>query len=241
VGFLVHDTCCLPDLNLTSHAFSSLWTAANSHGPLAIVNKLKLDVTIENAYGKTRSPEFLEMNPCHCAPTLQFDDGSAMWESCAIMRYLVVNLDTENVLYPADAKLRGRIDMVMDWRQTSLYPCLPDIGYVVFGMDCSDEGAKKSFAKLMDEHFKTLTDVFLKDTPFCYSDEPTIADLAVAPCLTFIKARAKFWEAVPGKVKQYYERVLEAFPETKENFDMLDGMCSGYEDKGKDLEPSFEA
>ena len=116
--------------------------------------------------------------------------------------------------------------MVMDWRQTSLYPCLPAIGYIVFGMAQKDEEAQKSFAKLQDEHFKTLTDVFLKDTAFCYSDKPTIADLAIAPTLTFIKVRSKFWEAVPDKVKEYYVRVLEAFPETKENFDMLDGMVS---------------
>jgi glutathione S-transferase len=57
------------------------------------------------------------MNPCHCAPCLEFDDGSAMWESNAIMRYLVVNYDKENKLYPEDAMLRGRIDMCMDWRQ----------------------------------------------------------------------------------------------------------------------------
>ena len=131
--------------------------------------------------------------------------------------------------------------MVMDWRQTSLYPCLPDIGYLVFGMPTSDSGAQTSFSKLLNEHFVTLTDVFLKDTPFCYSDKPTIADLAIAPCLTFIKARGKFWECVPGKVKEYYTRVLEAFPETKENFDMLDGMATGYDGKGSDLEPVLDA
>jgi glutathione S-transferase len=108
-------------------------------------------------------------------------------------------------------------------------------------MECSDEGAIKSFNKLMNEHFKTLVDVFLKDHDFCYSNTPTIADLSIAPCLTFIKARSKFWESVPGKVKEYYERVLKAFPETKENFDMLDGMASGYDGKGKDLEPVFDA
>jgi len=209
----------------------------NSHGPLAIVNKLKIPAEIVNAYGKTRTPEFIAMNPCHCCPTLEFEDGTSMWESNAVMRYLVVNHDKEHVLYPEDAKLRGRIDMVMDWRQASLYPCLPAIGYIVFGMAQKDEEAQQSFAKLQDEHFKTLTDVFLKDTAFCYSDKPTIADLAIAPCLTFIKVRSKFWEAMPDKVKEYHARVLEAFPETKENFDMLDGMVTSYTGEGKDTEP----
>ena len=200
--------------------------------------KLEEKIEIVNAYGKTRTPEFLAINPCHTAPTLEFggDDG-AIWESCAIMRYLCVNNEGGEELYPTDPILRGKIDMVMDWRQTSMYPCLPDIGYVVFGMPCTDEGAKTSFAKLLDEIFPVLVDVFLKDTAFCFSDKPTIADLAIAPTLTFLKARANFWEKVPEKVKDYYTRVLEAFPDTKENFDMLDGMCTGFDGEGADLSP----
>jgi glutaredoxin 2 len=74
------------------------------------------------------------MNPCHCAPCLEFDDGSAMWESNAIMRYLVVNYDKENKLYPEDAKLRGRIDMCMDWRQARYVSkiTVPDAVYLLF-------------------------------------------------------------------------------------------------------------
>ena len=84
-------------------------SAANSHGPLAVVNKLKIPAEIVDAYGKTRTPEFIAMNPCHCCPTLEFDDGTSLWESGAIMRYLAVNHDKEHTLYPEDDKLRGRI------------------------------------------------------------------------------------------------------------------------------------
>ena len=153
------------------------------------------------------------------------------------MRYLCVNNEGGDDLYPTNPALRGKIDMVMDWRQTGLYPCIPDIAYIVFGMECSDDGAKKSFAKLLNEHFPVLLDVYLKDTPFCFSDKPTIADLAVAPPLTFLKVRKNFWNQVPDKVKEYHTRVLEAFPDTKENFDILDGMCTGYAGDGADLEP----
>lgn len=212
--------------------------SANSHGCIAIVKHLGLDsIEIINAYGKTREPEFLAINPCHTCPTLEFNgsDG-AIWESCAIMRYLCVNSPGGEALYPADPALRGKIDMVMDWRQTTYYPNLPDIGYVIFGMECSDEGAKKGMKTLLDEVFPVLLDVYLKDTPFCFSDKPTIADLAIAPTLTFIKARPKFWAKVPEAVKEYQARVLEAFPGTKENFDMLDGMCTA-NTTGADLEP----
>jgi len=232
----------------TEHSFATDFTmklhtlppSANSHGCIAIVKHLKLDDKIEiiNAFGKTRTPEFLAINPCHTCPCLELDgiDG-AIWESCAIMRYLCVNNEGGEELYPNDAALRGKIDMVMDWRQTMFYPNIPDIGYIVFGMEMDDEKAKKGFATLLEEVFPVLLDVYLKDTAFCFSDKPTIADLAIAPSLTFIKARSQFWEKVPEKVKEYVTRVLEAFPDTKENFDMLDGMATGCDAKGFDLEP----
>ena len=92
-------------------------SAANSHGCVAIVRHLKLEDKIEivNAYGKTRSPEFLAINPCHTCPTLELDgNDGAIWESCAIMRYLCLNNDGGEELYPADPVLRGKIDMVME-------------------------------------------------------------------------------------------------------------------------------
>jgi glutathione S-transferase len=195
------------------------------------------DVELVNCYGKTRTEEFLKMNPCHTAPCVELDDGTGIWESNAVMRFLCIISPNGETLYPADPIKRARVDLAMDWRQTSFYPCLPSIGYIIFEMEQSNEKAKEDFKQLLDDHFKTLTDVFLKDTKFIYSDTPTIADLSVAPALTFIKARSKFWDAVPDAVKEYYTSVLEAFPETSENFAMLDGMATGCTFAGFDAEP----
>ena len=104
-------------------------------------------------------------------------------------------------------------------------------------MKWEDDAANKSFAKLLNEHFPVLLDEYLKDTPFCYSNKPTIADLAIVPVSTFLKCRKKFWEKVPKKVKDYHTRVLEAFLGANETFDMLDGMCVGYDGEEADLEP----
>jgi glutathione S-transferase len=195
------------------------------------------DIELENAYGKTRTPEFLAMNPCHGCPTLELDDGSAIWESNTVMRYICNVSPNGEKLYPADPKQRARVDMVMDWRQCSLGPCISPVGYVIWGMPAKDEDILEKFKTLMDEHFKVLTDAYLKDTDFCFSDTPTIADLSVAPLLTFLKARSKFWDKVPDKVKAYHTRVLEAFPGAKEYFDMLDGMCTSFDGPGADLAP----
>jgi len=165
--------------------------SANSHGCIAVVQDLGMDIEIVNAYGKTRTDEFLKMNPCHICPTLEIDSNTAIWESGAIMRYLcnIAPNGAGDKLYPNDPLKRARVDLVLDWRQTSLYPCFPAIGYGIFGVPVNTDEAKEKFNVLQDEHFNTLMDVFLKDTKFVYSDTPTIADLAVAPCLTFIKVR----------------------------------------------------
>ncbi len=44
----------------------------------------------EAAWGKTGTPDFLQMNPAHLTPTIE-DEGlprAALWESCAIMQCL---------------------------------------------------------------------------------------------------------------------------------------------------------
>lgn len=207
---------------------------------MALVNALgRDDIEIVDAYGKTREESYLKMNPCHVAPMLEFDDGTAIWESNAIMRYLCnSSAASGHKYYPSELKKRAKIDMALDWRQTLFYPCFPAVGYVVFGYNLGDDEAKQKFQELMDTHFKVLTDCFLKNTKFIFSETPTIADLAVAPPLTFIKARTNFWDAVPEKVKQYHKRVLEAFPETTETFAILDGMATGYSGDGADLSPT---
>ena len=193
------------------------------------------DVEIVNAYGNTRSEEYIKMNPCHCAPMIELEDGVAIWESNAVMRHLCESAGEKGEkLYPKDLVTKARINMALDWRQTSLYKCLPSIGYIAFGMPSDDDKAKADFKTLMDEVFPVLTGTFLAGKKFIYSDTITIADLAVAPALTFIRARKNFWAKVPDDVKEYYERVLAAVPDNKENFDALIGMCEGC---NNELEP----
>jgi glutathione S-transferase len=45
-------------------------------------------------------------------------------------------------LYPKDHVMRAKIDMVMDWHQSSLYPCLPSIRYFIFVMTSYGDDAK---------------------------------------------------------------------------------------------------
>ncbi|KAL3767384.1 hypothetical protein ACHAWO_010403 [Cyclotella atomus] len=220
-----------PFNNVSTMKLHVLPISANSHGPLAIVKHLNLHtVQIIDAMGKTRTPEFIAMNPAHCCPTLQFLDGSAIWESSAVMRCLCNIFDTKGELYPSDAEKKGKIDMVIDWRNSSFYPDLFHIVYMMFGVDVDEDQAKVQFKKLMDN-------TFLNGKKFCFSDTPTIADLSVAPLITLLKGRKKFWATVPDGIKEYYERVLEAFPGMMEYVKLLDDKAVNYDGPGADAEP----
>ena len=144
--------------------------------------------------GKTRTPEFIAINPAHCCPTLQFLDGTAIWESSAVMRCLCNIFDTKGELYPSDAEKKGKVDMVLDWRNSSFYPDLFHIVYMMFGVDVCEDQAKIQFKKLMDVHFPMIEKTFLNGMEFCFSDTPTIADLSLAPLITLLRAGRSFGE-----------------------------------------------
>ena len=113
------------------------------------------------------------------------------------------------------------------------------MGYPIFSPVAhqADNGkACQSFIDLM-HHIQTISKVFLKDTLYCYSHTSTIADLSIAPCLSLMKVRPEFWDAVPNKVKEYHERVLEVFPEMEGYVEFLEDVAVGYDRKGWDLEP----
>ncbi len=73
---------------------------------------------VGGAFGKTDTPEYRAMNPTGLVPTLQ-EDGFSLWESNAILRYLVASEGGE-AFYPADAQGRADIDRWLDCQQTQL-------------------------------------------------------------------------------------------------------------------------
>jgi glutathione S-transferase len=76
---------------------------------------------VGGAFGKTQTPEYLEMNPNAVVPTL-VEDGFVLWESNAILRYLAAGHAAGTPLWPDDLRQRANIDRWMDWLQTTLGP-----------------------------------------------------------------------------------------------------------------------
>jgi glutathione S-transferase len=81
---------------------------------------------VGGAFGKTKDPFYLAMNPNSLVPTLEEEDGFTMWESNSIVRYLAAK-HASRVLEPADLKTRARAQMWMDWQLSVMGPTLTPV------------------------------------------------------------------------------------------------------------------
>nr|AIR95622.1 GST D4 [Tetranychus cinnabarinus] len=137
-----------------------------------------LNIPIETKHldlekGEHLKPEFLKINPFHCIPTM-VDDGFALWESRAIMTYLVNKYAPENSLYPKDVKARATVERWLYWDTGSLYATLFSYYIVII------EGGKPdpAIATLFMDKVKLLDEALAKTKYLC-GENITLADLSV--------------------------------------------------------------
>jgi glutathione S-transferase len=71
-------------------------------------------------FGKTTEPFYLAMNPNSRVPTIEEPDGYSLWESNAILRYLVATRKPGDPVHPTAPKARGDVERWMDWQLASL-------------------------------------------------------------------------------------------------------------------------
>lgn len=70
------------------------------------------------AFGVVDTPEYRAMNPNGRVPVIE-DDGLVLWESNAIVRYLLARHAPDSAWYPADPRTRATADKWMDWTSSS--------------------------------------------------------------------------------------------------------------------------
>jgi glutathione S-transferase len=75
-------------------------------------------IDVDTARGGSRTVEFLQLNPFGQVPTVVFDDGRALAQSNAIIRYLARG----SALIPVDAFAAAQMEAWMCWEQNSHEP-----------------------------------------------------------------------------------------------------------------------
>lgn len=174
----------------------------------------KLDFKEDDAWGKTRSPEFLAKNPAHMTPMIEAKGlpKGALWESCAIMQYLA-NKHGLSRFYPRPAAKRAMIDSAMFYLIGTLYPLVARATYPALGfpqyageVGTSSAGpemkaeAQKAAAAAIAEPLDVFHKFYMDGKPFIGGAKPSIADIRLASTLEFL-AVADY--ELPGWAKKY--------------------------------------
>jgi len=134
-------------------------------------------------YGRLDEPAFRAMNPHGRVPVLE-DDGLAIWESHAILRYLAAKYSAGR-FWSEDPGTRSRADRWMDWSQTTLQPDF--LTGVFWGYYRTPDAQRdwpainRSIARCAD-HFR-LIDSLLTTRPFLLGEALTLADIPIATSL----------------------------------------------------------
>jgi glutathione S-transferase len=102
-------------------------TSSNVQKAMWAVGELGLKyerIDVGGAFGQTREPKYLAMNPNGLVPTLEEEDGFLLWESNSIVRYLAGKHDKTGALEPKDAHARALASQWMDWQLSVVGPAI---------------------------------------------------------------------------------------------------------------------
>ncbi|MER9730891.1 glutathione S-transferase family protein [Mesorhizobium sp. M0217] len=172
------------------------------------------DAAETDAWGHTRSPEYMARNPAHLTPMIE-DKGlprGVLWESCAIMQYLANKHGLEKFYSKAPAK-RAMVDSAMFYLIGTLYPYVaratyPALGFPHYAGEVGHSDAhpeKKSEAQkaamaAIAEPLEVFHSFFRDGKPFIGGKHPSIADIRLASTLEFL---AVIDYALPKWAKEY--------------------------------------
>ena len=131
---------------------------------------------------ETRSAEFLKLNGAGQVPVVEFDDGHALAQSNAIIRYLARHSD----LIPNDAFAVAKMDEWLFWEQYSHEPYIAVCRFqlVYLGKTASDldpDKVKRGYAALARMEHQLAATRFLVGEALSLADVALLAYTRLAP------------------------------------------------------------
>ena len=154
-------------------------TSSNVQKAMWAVGELKLPcerIDVGGAYGRTKEPFYLAMNPNSLVPTLEEEDGFSLWESNSVVRYLAAK---HGSLEPADPKVRAKAQQWMDWQLSVMGPAITPVFWGLIrtppekrDQAAIDAGKEKTTAaaKILDAQLGKTR--FVAGDAFSYGDIP---------------------------------------------------------------------
>ena len=133
-------------------------------------------IGIDTLKGETRTAQFLKLNGAGQVPVVEFDDGRALAQSNAIIRYLARGSD----LIPTDAFATAKMDEWLFWEQYNHEPYIAVCRFqmVYLGKPASDldpDRVKRGYAALARMEQQLAQTRFLVGETFSLADVALLA------------------------------------------------------------------
>ncbi|XKL62081.1 hypothetical protein PGB90_001914 [Kerria lacca] len=172
---------------------------------------LDLNLKLVNLFeGEHLKPEFLKLNPQHTVPTL-VDNEFSIWESRAVIAYLVEKYGKDDSLYPKDPQKRALVLQRLFFDATTLYQRFGDAYYpLIFGgAPITDDKLKK-----LEEAFEFLN-TFLAGNEFVAGNNITIADISLVASVTTVQSTDFDISKYPNVIR-WLEKCKSSLPDYEE-------------------------
>ena len=167
-------------------------------------------------FGGLDTPEFLALNPNGLIPTID-DDGTIIWESNAVVRYLAAKYGAGS-LWPEDVARRALADQWMDWLVTRIMPPMVPafVGLIRTPPEARDSAAIDAAGQSLSDAWQILN-AHLAATRYVAGDELSMADIPLGcACYRYYKLdiahpempNLQAWYALLQAREAYREHVM---------------------------------
>ncbi|XP_023311368.1 uncharacterized protein LOC108904994 [Anoplophora glabripennis] len=168
---------------------------------------LDMDLVQVSVYkGEQHNPEFIKLNPLHSVPTLD-DNGFVLYDSHAIMAYLVGKYAKDKSLYPEDLRRRAIIDQRLHF----------DSGVLFARHACAVLSILKGQKPVGEEHVKAVNEaygfieIFLQHNKYVAGDSLSIADFSILTTISNANVLIPFNESTYPKLTAW-RNLLKILP-----------------------------
>ncbi|XP_044249125.1 glutathione S-transferase 1 [Drosophila takahashii] len=158
------------------------------------------------------SEDFLKKNPQHTVPLLD-DNGTFIWDSHAIVCYLVDKYGKSDELYPRDLVKRARVDQRLFFDASILFMSLRNVSLPYFYHQVNVV-PKEKVDSIKDAYGHLET--FLGDNPYLTGSNITLADFCCAATASALAAVLELDQQKYPKVAAWLKR-LSSLPHYEED------------------------
>ncbi|RDD62841.1 glutathione S-transferase family protein [Ferruginivarius sediminum] len=162
---------------------------------------------VGRGFGGNDQPWFLALNPNGTVPTID-DEGTVVWESNAIVRYLAARY-AAGTLWPQDPAARAAADIWMDWQQTAVNPAIHPVFWNLIRTPEAqrDMAVVEAGREKLDRLFGIL-DRHLADRRYIAGDSFTMGDIPLG-AMTYRWLHLPMEREEAPNVSAWHDRLAE--------------------------------